>query len=206
MPAVFEAPGETDPQGRTQIRGLAGSGTVFDPALTTAVDQFGRDLPDGTPSPAIQTGGMAAGTRVTPSPRGVGLSEITDGTSNTVFVAIARDATVWTRPGELPFVPGQDLPALDESAKDYILGMCDGSVRLLKKGGSPASFTALLTRAGGEVVSTDVFADAAVRPAARADGSTSPPTNEAPGSSSVEHRLQKLEEKVDRILEKLDAL
>ena len=54
---------------------------------------------------------------------------VTDGTSNTVLIAMARDAVPWTQPGELPFAEGQPLPDLDASnPRGYTLGMADGSV------------------------------------------------------------------------------
>ncbi|MDR3623427.1 MAG: sigma-70 family RNA polymerase sigma factor [Paludisphaera borealis] len=142
--------------------------------------------------------------------RGVNVADITDGTSNTVFIAVARDATPWTKPNELPFVPDQDLPALDDSdPRGYVLGMCDGTVRLLKKDGPGLQrvLTALITRSGGEVVSSDVYTDVG-RPSGAASQHASranPPVAEAPGSASMEERMRTVEEKLDRILERLDA-
>ena len=59
--------------------------------------------------------------------QGVRIESVTDGTSNTVLLALARDAVPWTQPGELPFVQGQPLPALDASnPRGYVLGITDG--------------------------------------------------------------------------------
>ncbi|MDR3619770.1 MAG: sigma-70 family RNA polymerase sigma factor [Paludisphaera borealis] len=201
MPAVFETPGAPAPNGQTRIRGFAGKGSVFDPALTTR-------------------NAIGARTTATPSaarPRGVEMREITDGTSNTVFVVMARDATIWTRPGELPFVPGQDLPVLDESdPRGYLLGLCDGSVHVLPNVRQNLLLH-LITRNGGEVVDTSWFPNVDQRTATTtAHPPTTPPIDAkapaptapaAPASSasSVEQRLQKVEEKLDRLLEKLDA-
>jgi len=134
------------------------------------------------------------------------MTEVTDGTAYTVLVVVARDATPWTKPGELPFVPGQELPALDEQdPSGYLLGFCDGTPRLLKK--DPSSFqtvmTALITRAGAEIISSDVLADAD-GPAAAGEGPAKPATA-ASETPSMEERLRAVEGKLDRLLQRLDA-
>ena len=84
--------------------------------------------------------------------RGIGIQEITDGTSNTVFIAVARDPVPWTQPAELPFAAGEPLPALDASdPQGYRLGLVDGSVRTLQKG-EEQTLRLAITRAGGEVL------------------------------------------------------
>jgi RNA polymerase sigma factor (sigma-70 family) len=84
--------------------------------------------------------------------QGVAFSDITDGTSNTLMIAVAHESTPWTRPGELPFLPGQPLPALDDSdPAGYRIGMADGSVRSLAKD-EARLLPSLITRAGGEVI------------------------------------------------------
>ena len=60
--------------------------------------------------------------------------------------------TPWTKPGELPFVAGRPLPALDDSDPDgYQFGLVDGSVRSLPLEEAKL-LPALITRAGGEVI------------------------------------------------------
>ena len=84
--------------------------------------------------------------------RGIKIEEITDGTSNTVIVVSAGEAVPWTQPLELPFVEGKPLPALDGSdPHGYVLGMTDGSVRLLPNSES-RMLRSSITRAGGEVI------------------------------------------------------
>ncbi len=107
-----------------------------------------------SPAPAGQTRirGFAGRGALFEGTRGIGLDEVTDGTSNTVLIILARDAVPWTQPGELPFVAGQPLPALDSSdPRGYTLGLCDGSVRMLPRS-EERLLDMIITRAGGEVI------------------------------------------------------
>ena len=88
------------------------------------------------------------------------MSEITDGTSNTIMVVevegsgvnwaqpvdvdASRVSPPWTPPG--PGKPGSRHPGGIQAA------LCDGSVRFLSNNTSPATVQALTTKAGGELV------------------------------------------------------
>lgn len=65
---------------------------------------------------------------------GVGLRDITDGTSNTILavVAAADTAEVWTKPGGLEFNPDDPKKVLGKLGKEFLVLMCDGYVRYLK--------------------------------------------------------------------------
>jgi RNA polymerase sigma factor (sigma-70 family) len=206
MPAVFETPVSPAPPGQTRIRGYAGKGTIFD------------------------------------GPQPIRISDITDGTSNTLLVAVADEATPWTKPGELPFVPGRRLPALDHrDPNGYQIGLVDGSVRSLAFEDAKL-LPHIITRAGGEVIqwppvqppagTTTVMTTPALLPtapvvpppAAGAAGMAagmsrmtpvvpSPAAGGAVMSSmsgmtpiqALEQRMQKMEEKLELILRRLDA-
>jgi hypothetical protein len=84
--------------------------------------------------------------------RGVGVAEITDGTSNTLTIAVAEEAVTWTQPGELPFAEGKPLPSLHATEADgYLIGLADGQARVVKKG-NDAMLRGLITRSGDETI------------------------------------------------------
>jgi RNA polymerase sigma factor (sigma-70 family) len=150
--------------------------------------------------------------------RNIGFQDITDGTSNTVLIAVARDPVVWTKPGELSAEIPDPSSQLDIArGAGYRLGMCDGSYHLLPRHAA-ALLHDLISRAGGEVIQWP----SAPRPIGPAPGAGLPmaggatPTPAAvspapfPGAPSTEmqafeRRLHRLEQKLELLLRKLDA-
>jgi Protein of unknown function (DUF1559) len=67
-----------------------------------------------------------------PGKGGLQMTNITDGTSNTIMMIETSTAVPWTKPADMPFDPKKDLPDIGKAygQKPYAL-MCDGSVRLL---------------------------------------------------------------------------
>ncbi|MEZ6152596.1 MAG: DUF1559 domain-containing protein [Pirellulaceae bacterium] len=74
--------------------------------------------------------------------------DITDGTFNTIALAVASASVPWTKPADIPFVPNATLAKL---ASSRIVGLCDGSVETLPAALTEQQLTALVTRSGGEV-------------------------------------------------------
>ena len=87
---------------------------------------------------------------------------ITDGTSNTIMAVEAKQPVVWTKPDELPFnqdpAPGATaLCAGSMHPGGFNAAFADGSIRFIKVSINQLTLRALITRAGGEVVSSDSY-------------------------------------------------
>jgi len=83
------------------------------------------------------------------------LSEITDGTSNTIAVVEADDdrAVTWTKPDDWQFDPQHPMAGLGHTHPGgFNAAFADGSVLFLSQSIDPKMFQAMLTIAGGEVV------------------------------------------------------
>ncbi|MGC8642029.1 MAG: DUF1559 domain-containing protein [Isosphaeraceae bacterium] len=89
--------------------------------------------------------------------------DVTDGTSNTLMVVEAKEAVIWTKPEELPFEdkPGApNVPLFGAGSAHpggFNAAFADGSVRFIKLSINPTTLRALITRAGGEVISSDSY-------------------------------------------------
>ncbi len=82
------------------------------------------------------------------------LLDIHDGTVSTIFVVEAWDAVPWTKPGDLPYDPAQELPKVGGMLGDglftFVTG--DGATHTTKNVVDAKLMNALITRSGGELI------------------------------------------------------
>jgi hypothetical protein len=86
---------------------------------------------------------------------GVPIKEVTDGTSNTIFVVDAADdhAVVWTKPDDLRVDAKEPLAGLvGHHAGGFNAVFVDGSAHFISRAIDPKMLFAVFTRNGGEVI------------------------------------------------------
>ena len=88
---------------------------------------------------------------------GTNLRDFTDGTSNTLLAVVAgpEAAEVWTKPGGLEFDPNDPKKILGTLGEEFLVLMCDGSVRFLKSDIDDVVLRNLIQRNDGNVVNLD---------------------------------------------------
>jgi hypothetical protein len=86
----------------------------------------------------------------------ISFASFSDGTSQTILVIEAGEPVAWTKPEDLPFVPGQPLPKLGGLSKLRTMAVfADGGVRPIPRGTDEKIIRALITRNGGEAIDFD---------------------------------------------------
>jgi hypothetical protein len=82
----------------------------------------------------------------------VRLTEIPDGTSNTMMIVEAAAPVPWTKPADLTFSPKAPLPRFGGVFKEgFNVAMADGSIQFIPSDTSAETLRAMITKAGGEI-------------------------------------------------------
>jgi hypothetical protein len=89
--------------------------------------------------------------------KGIRITDITDGTSNTVMFVEAGKAVPWTKPEDIPYDAAKPVPKLGGLGfpNGFSAAFCDGSVRFVSRTISEKTLRAAITRNGGEVLGAD---------------------------------------------------
>jgi Protein of unknown function (DUF1559)/Domain of unknown function (DUF4190) len=114
-----------------------------------------ENLPPGLTTYQVIVGPSAM---FTGTPSGVSVSDITDGTSNTLMAVESASPVPWTKPEDLSLTSTN--PSLGMGSKHpggWNVMMGDGSVRFLKNSISLQLLKALATRDGGEVIAASDY-------------------------------------------------
>jgi hypothetical protein len=85
------------------------------------------------------------------------ITEFLDGTSNTILVATAKDAVIWTKPDELAFDPDKAMLKLLGFMPGEVCNVAlgDGSVRGLRKSISKTTLNNAISKDDGQVLGDD---------------------------------------------------
>jgi hypothetical protein len=85
-----------------------------------------------------------------------GVISARDGLESTIMIVEAAEAVPWTKPAELPFVPGQPLAKLGgHFRKGFSIIMCDFSFYFVRPKFDEQQMKAAITYDGGETIDID---------------------------------------------------
>jgi hypothetical protein len=92
-----------------------------------------------------------------PGDKGIKISEITDGMSNTIMVVEVSDrkAVIWTKPDDFDFNEKNPADGLWAWPQGFLAAMCDGSVRFIQRSINPLLLRDLFIRNDGHVLPPD---------------------------------------------------
>jgi HEAT repeat protein len=158
MPAVFAPVRGNKEPGTTRYQVFVGAETAFE------------GLPPGLP-PGVK---VPPGVQF-PAPRGRGIAQISDGTSNTFLVIEAAEAVPWSKPADLPYSAEKPLPRLGGTFPDgFHAAFADGQVFFIPRTLDGKTIRGFITANAGDDVSRDGILPEPPRPEKKPAGAGKP--------------------------------
>jgi RNA polymerase sigma factor (sigma-70 family) len=138
--------------------------------------------------------------------RPVRIQDVTDGTSNTLFIVEAATAVPWTKPEDLPYDAAKPLPDLGGAWPEvFYAAFADGSVRTLPRNFAERPMRTAITRNDGQPNDYDALAKGSSRSGSDKDkaSGTAPDLDQLKAQNAkLRERLQQIE--VDLAKARLD--
>jgi RNA polymerase sigma factor (sigma-70 family) len=201
MPAIYAPVGALYKQpDKTYYQVFVGTGAVFEGG---AGKRRPASRTSGSTGTETSTGGTVSKPPEIELGRGISIPQITDGTSITILVVEAGTPVFWSKPEDLPFVPGQALPKLGGLFNGgFNAAFADGSVHWISKDADPETLSAAITRAGGEIIDFDRLHGGARQPERGRGGAAKLPEENARLRRALENAVAEL----DKMKEEVAAL